>query len=132
MEKNNSDTMKKILTIVAILLSQFMGLSQKEVSFGPTIEFEKETFIVKPINSDTLQVRFIVKNTGTQNLEIYSVKPSCGCTVVDFNSVIEPGKQDIIWVKIANPNPPFSKSVLVNSNDAKRPDVILYVKSEIE
>jgi hypothetical protein len=124
--------MKKILTIAAILLSQFMGLAQKEVSFGPTIEFEKETFIVKPINSDTLQVRFIVKNTGTQNLEIYSVKPSCGCTVVDFNSVIEPGKQDIIWVKIANPNPPFSKSVLVNSNDTKRPDVILYVKSEIE
>lgn len=124
--------MKKLLTIAIILLSQFMGLAQKEVHFGPTIEFEKETFIVKPINSDTLQVRFIVKNTGGQNLEIYSVKPSCGCTVVDFNSVIEPGKQDIIWVKIANPSPPFSKSVLVNSNDVKRPDVILYVKSEIE
>ena len=132
MEKNNTNTMKKLLAIAITLLIHFFSLSQKEVDFGPTIEFERETFIVKPINSDTLQVRFIVKNTGTQNLEIYSVNPSCGCTVVNFNHVIEPGKQDIIWVKIANPNPPFSKSVLVNSNDVKRPDVILYVKSEIQ
>lgn len=122
--------MKTLLTLF-LIISGLNLFSQNIVSIDPKIEFEREVIMVKPINIDTLSIRFKATNIGGQNLELINVKPSCGCTVVDFPKSIAPGETVWIMVKIANPTPPFSKSVMVNSNDPERPDVVLVVKSEI-
>lgn len=123
--------MVKFLLTIALLFTTIITFSQNSVSVFPKIEFERETVVVKPLNVDTLEVRFTAKNIGGSTLELTSVKPSCGCTVVDYPKTIGAGQQVYIMVKIANPTPPFTKSVLVNSNDPEHPDVVLYIKSEI-
>ena len=40
---------------------------------------------------DKLDWSFLVKNTGTADLQIIAAKPGCGCTVADFDKVIKPG-----------------------------------------
>lgn len=122
--------MKTLLTLFLIMTSLNL-FSQNQVSILPKIEFEQETITVKPIDIDTLSIRFKTTNIGGQNLELINVKPSCGCTVVDFPKSIAPGETVWIMVKIANPHPPFTKSVTVDSNDPERPSVVLIVKSEI-
>jgi len=122
--------MKTLLTLFLIMTSLNL-FSQNQVSILPKIEFEQETITVKPIDIDTLSIRFKTTNIGGQNLDIINVKPSCGCTVVDFPKTIAPGETAWIMVKIANPNPPFTKSVMINSNDPERPNVVLIVKSEV-
>jgi hypothetical protein len=51
--------------------------------------------------TDTLNYTFNLTNTGNIDLKIESIKPSCGCTLVDFNEeVIPPGKTKEIKVTI--------------------------------
>lgn len=123
----------KFLLFFFSLVTSLNLFSQNSVTIMPKIEFSKETIYVKStdITKDTLEVEFSVKNTGGSTLQIFEVKPSCGCTVVNFQSEIPSNTESTITLKISRPTPPFTKSVFVRSNDPERPDVILMVKSEI-
>src|SRR5687768_12334158 len=63
---------------------------------------------------------FEVRNTGTTDLEIISAKPTCGCTVADFDKVIKPGKTGKLsaHVDTTNFSGPIAKSVTLETNDA--------------
>lgn len=68
---------------------------KKAASAGPKIEFENKTvncgeFLEGKV--EKIDAVFVVKNTGDQPLKLQSVKPGCGCTVVKFDSTIQPGK----------------------------------------
>lgn len=66
-----------------------------------------------------LEVAFRFKNTGDKPLVIYTVQPSCGCTVVDKpEKPIAPGGAGIIkgvFNSEGKPGPQH-KSILVNTN----------------
>lgn len=66
---------------------------------------------------------FEVRNTGTTDLEIISAKPTCGCTVADFDKVIKPGATGKLsaHVDTANFSGPIAKSVTLETNDASTP-----------
>ncbi|HEX8254863.1 MAG TPA: DUF1573 domain-containing protein, partial [Thermoanaerobaculia bacterium] len=66
---------------------------------------------------------FEVKNTGTTDLEILAAKPTCGCTVADFDKVIKPGKTGKVSAHVDTTNfaGPISKAVTLETNDAAAP-----------
>ncbi len=66
---------------------------------------------------------FEVKNTGTADLEILSAKPSCGCTVADFDKVIKPGQIGKVSAHVDTTNfaGPISKAVTIETNDPTTP-----------
>ena len=66
---------------------------------------------------------FEVRNTGTSDLEIISAKPTCGCTVADFDKVIKPGATGKLsaHVDTTNFSGPIAKSVTLETNDASTP-----------
>jgi len=82
---------------------------------------------------DKLNATFVVKNTGAAPLEITQVRPTCGCTVANFDKTIAPGGTGKIDAEVdtAGFNGPISKAVLVFSNDPATPQVNLVVKADI-
>lgn len=104
----------------------------------PKIEFDKTNFDCGSISEgkqDKLLASFSVKNTGDAPLIISSVRPGCGCTVVKFDSLIQPGKAGIIsaTVNIANYHSgQISKMVTVTSNAANTPTQQLTISASIQ
>jgi hypothetical protein len=72
---------------------------------------------------EVLDWSFEVRNTGTSDLEIISVRPACGCTVADFDKVIKPGGKGKITAKVDTTTfvGPIAKSVSIETNDASTP-----------
>lgn len=66
---------------------------------------------------------FEVKNTGSADLEILSAKPTCGCTVADFDKVIKPGATGKVSAHVDTTNfaGPISKAVTLETNDPNTP-----------
>jgi hypothetical protein len=114
-----SRTYVAIAIIVSYAFSVFAG--------SPKIEFNKTNFDCGQVlegKQDKLQASFSVKNTGDATLVLSSVRPGCGCTVVKYDSLIQPGKSSAITatVNIANyPAGAISKSITVTSNAANTP-----------
>jgi hypothetical protein len=66
---------------------------------------------------------FEVKNTGNADLEILAAKPTCGCTVADFDKVIKPGATGKVSAHVDTTNfaGPISKAVTLETNDPNTP-----------
>lgn len=104
---------------------------------GPKIEFDTKTFncgVAVEGETEKIQAAFIVKNVGDSTLKLVTVKPGCGCTVVKFDSIIEPGKTTKIEAEVnikGYHSGPLSKSMSVVSNVDKTP-VRLNIEATIQ
>jgi len=104
---------------------------------GPIIvitptEYNCGTFLEGKI--EQLKAPFVVKNTGDATLRIEEVRPGCGCTVVKFDSIIEPGKTGYInaVVNLGSSHPgALSKSMHVTSNAKNEQMLELTIKAMI-
>lgn len=76
---------------------------------------------------------FEIRNDGDRPLEITEVRPSCGCTVAEYDEVIAPGatgrvKARVDTRSIVGAN---AKAITVYTNDAANPRLQLTVKSDV-
>jgi hypothetical protein len=105
---------------------------------GPKIEFDTKTFDCGSVTegkTDKLDATFIVKNTGDTVLKLESVKPGCGCTVVKYDSLIEPGTSAKIEAQVrikGYSSGPLSKGITVTSNAQNEQTVRLTIKASIK
>jgi hypothetical protein len=135
--------MKGTLTIAAILLAvpalavaqqAQPGADAKAPASKATIDIaEKIKDFGQVAKGEKLKAVFEVKNTGTIPLEISSVRPTCGCTVANFDKTVAPGATGKIEAEVDTTafSGPIAKSVLVFSNDAANPQVNLVIKAEV-
>ncbi|HVR42714.1 MAG TPA: DUF1573 domain-containing protein [Thermoanaerobaculia bacterium] len=81
-----------------------------------------------------LEWNFTIRNTGQANLEILSVQPACGCTVAEFDKVIEPGSTGKIHavVDTAQFSGPISKGISVTTNDPTTPNAQLTMRAVVK
>lgn len=77
---------------------------------------------------------FTVKNEGKADLVIDQVKPSCGCTVANFDKSIKPGATGKIGLKVETKafSGPISKSATVTSNDPANPNMTIVIKAIVK
>jgi Protein of unknown function (DUF1573) len=77
---------------------------------------------------------FVIHNEGDAPLEITDVKPTCGCTVAEFDHVIPPGGAGKIHAVVDTTNfgGPIAKSVIAFTNDPENPRLELTVKAEVQ
>ncbi len=87
----------------------------------------------KVAQGEVLNVDFALVNEGDEVLEIKAVRPTCGCTVADFDRAIAPGKTGYIKAKLETRefNGPIQKSILVMTNDPREPTVTLVIKTTV-
>jgi hypothetical protein len=120
----------KILTIALVGIS-LMAFGQKK----PTISFESTTQDLGKIPQNVEQkCKFTFSNTGNDSLKILKVTPDNGC-VIDFytKTAIPPqGKGQIkLVLNGISALGPFSKKVIVTTNDPLHQTVTLTIKGEI-
>lgn len=76
---------------------------------------------------------FVLANEGDAPLEIREVRPTCGCTVAEFDASIPPGQRGKVSTEVdtANFQGPMAKSVTVFTNDMATPEIRLTVKFDV-
>jgi hypothetical protein len=112
------------LALVLTLTAPFAVAQEAAAAKGPRLTLTEpiKDFGTVP-KGQKLDWSFEVKNTGTTDLEILAAKPTCGCTVADFDKVIKPGKTGKISAHVDTTNfaGPISKAVTLETNDAAAP-----------
>jgi hypothetical protein len=79
-----------------------------------------------------LEHRFELKNEGTADLQILKVKPACGCTTSNFDSLIAPGKTGGITLAVkhtASYKGEVTKTATVTTNDPDQPTIKLTLRA---
>jgi hypothetical protein len=105
---------------------------------GPKIEFDTKDFKCGNVlegKTDKLNAVFIVKNTGDSLLKLENVKPGCGCTVVKYDTFIQPGKTAKIEAQVTikgHSSGAISKNVTVTSNAKNEPSVRLTIEATVQ
>lgn len=109
-KNKNTETLSVKKSIIAQLdTNQYTMIKWKDtlVNFGSVKE------------GDTVRLRFSFVNTGNKFLFINQVRPSCGCTIVDYpEQPIKPGREgSILALFTTNWNPGIQKkSIQVKAN----------------
>ncbi|MFQ5350132.1 MAG: DUF1573 domain-containing protein, partial [Thermoanaerobaculia bacterium] len=82
---------------------------------------------------EEIHQEFVIRNAGDAALEITEVKPSCGCTVAEFDRVIPPGGTGRVDTVVETDafGGGIAKSVTVFTNDTENPKINLVVKAII-
>ncbi len=139
---------KRIVVLMAAMVMAVASLASAQTSKG---EHAKATeaksqkaprlTILEPIKDygvipkgQKLDWSFVVKNTGDADLEIIAAKPSCGCTVADFDKVIKPGQTGKVnaHVDTTNFTGPISKTIELETNDPSVPSSQLTIAAVVK
>lgn len=94
----------------------------------PTYNFGRQS------SSQTVRHDYIIRNEGHVNLEIHSVRASCGCTPTQLaNNIVPPGGETRVHVQfdLRGRRGTQIKSVMVASNDPDTPTLYLQLRGEI-
>jgi hypothetical protein len=84
--------------------------------------------------SETVDHTFVLKNTGTADLEIKRVQAACGCTTAEVEKkIVPPGESSRISAKLslAGRGGSVQRPILVESNDPVDPNFQLVMKGII-
>jgi len=123
-----------LLTITAMVMTLAATVAVMDAADGPKLMVpEKIMDMGKVAQGEVLDVDFAVVNEGDETLEIKAVRPTCGCTVADFDREIAPGKTGYIKAKLDTRDfsGPISKSILIMTNDPQDPTRTLVIKTEV-
>lgn len=113
--------------VVALMIAAPFAVAQETAegaAKGPRLS------LVEPVKDfgtvakgEKLDWAFEVKNTGTTDLEIIAAKPTCGCTVADFDKIIKPGQIGKVHAAVDTTAfaGPINKAVTLETNDPNTP-----------
>jgi hypothetical protein len=122
-----------LITAAVVVLLTGAGLAVNAAEGPNMVVPEKVKDMGKVAQGDVLDVDFEIVNEGDETLEIKAVRPTCGCTVADFDREIAPGKSGYIKAKLETRDftGPISKSILVMTNDPQDPTTTLVIKTKV-
>lgn len=121
--------------ILTLLLAAVPVLPAGAADGGPSAKITEPVIDVGEVPvGETIEAVFEIVNEGDQPLEITDVRPACGCTVAEFDKVIQPGATGKVRATVDTTNivGPNAKAVTVFTNDAENPRLRLTVKSEVK
>lgn len=126
--------MSKVLLGFCAVIPAVALMAAASAQAEPALEITQKIldFGRLPINS-TAEGVFTVHNKGTEALTIREVRPTCGCTVADFDRTIAPGRSGSIRTVLdtAGYRGPVSWALMVFTNDPTAPQVNLVVRAEV-
>ena len=126
--------MKKIISILAVALA-FTIHANAQKDFGGIARFDSTVMDFGTISAaDGPQSHtFTVTNIGKEDMVIYAVMTSCGCTKVNWTrETIAPGKTGTISATYSNDEGPypFDKTLKAYISGIDKP-VILHMRGEV-
>jgi len=123
------------LLVSANIEEDFSSLTPEELEKAPVISFDSKRYDFGTLNQeDVVSHKFVIENTGKNNLILRTIKTSCGCTVViPGKKVIAPNEKISLMVKF-NPRGKRGrqiKAITVISNDPKHTTSILRIFANV-
>jgi len=123
--------MPTIFVLALSLIGAALYTSAAEVA-APQIQCQEATYDFGSRDaSETVEHTFILKNTGSADLEIKKVQPACGCTTAELEkNIIPPGESSKIAAKLslAGRSGEVQKPITIESNDPANPTLQLAIK----
>jgi len=122
------------LTILTLLLTLAPIAAAAAPDGGPAAAVVEPVIDVGEVPvGEPVEAEFRIRNDGDQPLEISNVRPSCGCTVAEYDEVIAPGATGSVRAHVDTENivGPNAKSITVYTNDAASPRIRLTIKSDV-
>lgn len=106
-----------------------------DTASGPKLlvpEDKKDVGVVA--KGEAIKHVFVLKNTGKADLHVTDVKPSCGCTVPEFDKVIKPGGEGRVTLTVDTKNftGPISKTALLMTDDPSMPQMTLFLSANVK
>ncbi|MDH3402039.1 MAG: DUF1573 domain-containing protein [Acidobacteriota bacterium] len=82
---------------------------------------------------DLVEHTFEIANEGSGALAITEVKPTCGCTIVDYDRSIAGGATGRVVAKLSTKGlrGPVAKSIAVYTDDPRNPQLKLVIKANV-
>ncbi len=120
---------------LAFLPSPLAAQAKAAGTSGPRLVIPEDKKDVGQVaKGEPIKHVFIVKNTGNADLHITDVKPSCGCTVPEFDKVIKPGGEGKITLTVDTKNfsGPISKTALLITDDPTMPQKTLFLSAVVK
>ena len=118
----------------AIALCALILLALPAMAAAPKAVVDKPIVDVGKVKKgEPIRQEFVIRNAGDAPLEITEVKPSCGCTVAEFDAVVAPGGRGKVKVVVETDafGGGIAKSVAVFTNDVENPRLNLVVKADV-
>jgi hypothetical protein len=115
--------------VTASVVAQDTGIA------GPKLEVPEKILDLGTVaKGDVVEANFKLVNEGSESLVVKSVRPTCGCTVADYDREIAAGGSGWVKAKLdtGDFSGPVSKSILVMTNDPQDPTVSLVIKAEVK
>lgn len=115
--------------------------SDATASSAKSAEKAPRLMLVEPVKDfgtvprgDKLDWSFLVKNTGNADLQIIAARPSCGCTVADFDKVIKPGQTGKVTAHVDTTNfaGPIAKAITLDTNDPTTPSTLVTIHAIVK
>ncbi len=107
----------------------------KVESIGPKLVLPKEKIDVGTVpKGEVIHQAFVLKNEGKADLHVTDVKPSCGCTVPEYDKVIKAGGEGKVTLNIDTKTfqGAISKTALVLTDDPATPQVTLFLSANVK
>ena len=126
----------KFLTLFTALILVATGVAAQDPSEGGPrmVVPEKVIDIGQVAQGELAEVVFKIRNEGDATLNINAVRPTCSCTVSEYDKEIKAGKSGSITAKLDTRDfsGPISKSILVMTSDPITAAVTLIIKADVK
>lgn len=122
-----------MMLLALALTASFAGADEAVKGPRLTIVEPLKDFGTVP-KGQKLDWSFELKNTGTTDLEIIAAKPSCGCTVADFDKVIKPGATGKVHAAVETVSfaGPITKGITLETNDPNAPSAQITITAVVK
>jgi hypothetical protein len=135
-DENKEDRMLKnaAMVIAACLLALPVG-AQEGGAAGPRMVVPQKIKDMGTVaQGEVVEVDFEILNEGNLPLLVKAVRPTCGCTVADYDKEIAAGESGAVKAKLDTKDfsGPISKSILIMTNDPQDPTVSVVIKTNVE
>jgi hypothetical protein len=126
-------TVRLIFTVAAMAAAMVAGVAADAANGPKLVVPEKIKDIGTVAQGEVVNVEFALVNEGDETLEIKAVRPTCGCTVADFDREIAAGKTGYVKARLETRDfsGPISKSILIMTNDPSEPTVTVVIKTTV-
>lgn len=122
--------------LLFIILLPFITFTTAATTPQPQLTLAQTTHNFGRVKAaGVLEHAFIIKNIGSEKLEITSVTPSCRCIKTDLSKpALAPGETTELTVSFYSKEKKgkFTDFIMVSSNDPERPIVRLRVTGVVE
>lgn len=125
------------LYVVGTVEEEPRTVTEAEKGIVPKLKFQKKEHDFGTLRpGEVVDYAFEFTNSGSQNLEIFKTKASCGCTASDPSKKMlaknESGNIKVTFNSTGKHDGPQSQTVTIYSNDPEEPTQYITIKANID